>query len=328
MGTTNWNTVVGTSGITYIAGNIIVVAVVGTGTGTATETAGLIARGTGTTFNTIIYSNTNLANTIVQRDNNGDFSARTLNVTSITAQGAVGGASLSASNGVSGATITATSTISAGTELQIFNKKILDYNGAITQMYNQSLGKALEVSGTLIAPAGKLYGTWTTNDISTGTSTLTTTKITTGAAATTGTITGTWSLTTGSTLSATYADLAEYYEADNSYEYGTVVMLGGDKEITIARGQGTTKVAGVISRNPAFIMNEKCKGIKLAVALQGRVPCRVVGSIRKGDLLVVSMVSGVAMASTDPKAGSIIGKALGDYDSSRVGMLEVLVGKH
>jgi len=168
-------------------------------------------------------------------------------------------------------------------------------------------------AGTITA---KFNGAIETKDISTGDETVS------------GTITGKWSLVGSSTLSATYADLAEYYEADNSYEYGTVVMLGGDKEITIAKGQGTTKVAGIISRNPAFIMNEKCKGIKLPVALQGRVPCRVVGSIRKGDLLIVSMVSGVAMASSDPKAGSIIGKALGDYDSSRVGLLEVLVGKH
>jgi hypothetical protein len=152
--------------------------------------------------------------------------------------------------------------------------------------------------------------------------------ITTGDEDTTGTITGRWSLVGNSRLTATYADLAEYYEADNGYDYGTVVMIGGDKEITIAKGQGNTKVAGVVSKNPAFIMNEKCKGIKLAIALQGRVPCRVVGTVRKGDLLVVSMVPGVAMVSDDPKAGSIIGKALGNYDSSRVGLVEVLVGKH
>ena len=129
-------------------------------------------------------------------------------------------------------------------------------------------------------------------------------------------------------ITAYGADLAEYYEGDNSYETGTVVMIGGDKEITIARGEGTTKVIGVISNNPAYVMNAGCKGIKLAVALQGRVPCRVVGTVRKGDLMVVSMIPGVAMASTDPKAGSIIGKSLGNYESSRVGTVEILVGKH
>jgi hypothetical protein len=122
--------------------------------------------------------------------------------------------------------------------------------------------------------------------------------------------------------------LAEYYESDKEYITGSVMMLGGDKEITLAKGQGITAVIGVVSANAAYLMNMNCGGIKLAIALQGRVPCRVVGHIRKGDLMVVSMIPGVAMASTDPKPGSIIGKALGNYDSDRVGLIEVLVGKH
>jgi len=65
-----------------------------------------------------------------------------------------------------------------------------------------------------------------------GTNNLTTRTITTGAASTTGTITGRWSLGTGSRFEATYADLAEYYEADAEYDFGTVVVFGGEKEIT------------------------------------------------------------------------------------------------
>ena len=257
---------------------------------------GLLRRSGASQFATIAYSSQNNVNSIVQRDSSGNFIAGDLTVTSLSASGDLSGANVSASSGVSGATVTSTSEMKAGTEIWLNDEKLLNVNGNVTQMFTQNGDKVMSFGGSQNSPTGKFYGTWT--------------------------------LETGATLQSTYADLAEYYEADNSYEYGTVVMLGGDKEITIAKGQGTTKVAGVISRNPAFIMNEKCKGIKLAVALQGRVPCRVVGSIRKGDLLVVSMVSGVAMASTDPKAGSIIGKALGDYDSSRVGLLEVLVGKH
>ena len=133
---------------------------------------------------------------------------------------------------------------------------------------------------------------------------------------------------TATATQSLYADLAEYYEGDQDYEAGTVVMIGGDKEVTIAKGIGTTKVAGVVSTNPAYSMNIECQGIKIAIALQGRVPCKVVGKVSKGDLIVTSMIPGVGMASEDPKAGSIIGKALGDYDSDRIGIIEVLVGKH
>ena len=151
----------------------------------------------------------------------------------------------------------------------------------------------------------------------------------TGTSPTTALVYGKWALASGATLEATYAaDLAEYYEGDKSYEVGTVLMLGGDKEVTVAKGEGTRAVAGVVSDNAAYIMNGACPGEKNLIALQGRVPCKVVGKIKKGDLLVVSMIPGVAMASDDPKTGSIIGKAIQDYDSDRIGLIEVMVGKH
>jgi len=122
--------------------------------------------------------------------------------------------------------------------------------------------------------------------------------------------------------------LAEYYSSDNDYSAGTVVMIGGEQDVTLAKGLGNTAVAGVVSENPAYLMNSGCEGIRVAVALQGRVPCKVVGSIKKGDLLVVSQVAGAATTSKDPRPGSIIGKALANYESDRIGMIEVLVGKH
>jgi hypothetical protein len=155
-----------------------------------------------------------------------------------------------------------------------------------------------------------------------------TTSLTTGSNATAGTITGDWTLTAGSTFEATFADLAEYYEADKRYEPGTVLMIGGEKEVTAATIMGSTKVIGIVSTNPAFTMNADCGGVKTAVALQGRVPCKVIGKIFKGDLLIASGIPGVASASTDPKTGSVIGKALVDYDSSHIGVIEVVVGKH
>ncbi|NBR26462.1 MAG: hypothetical protein EBU08_22315, partial [Micrococcales bacterium] len=83
---------------------------------------------------------------------------------------------------------------------------------------------------------------------------------------------------------AQYADLAENYIADAEYAPGTVVIFGGEQEITTTTESHDTRVAGIISTNPAYLMNSGCDG--LPVALQGRVPCQVKGPVCKGDLLV------------------------------------------
>jgi hypothetical protein len=150
------------------------------------------------------------------------------------------------------------------------------------------------------------------------------TTISTGANTTAGTITGNWGLSAGSKLTATYADLAEYYQADQKYESGTVLMFGGDNEVTLA-SDATTKVAGVVSTNPAFAMNETCPNIAVAIALQGRVPCKVQGTIRKGDMMI-SAGNGYAAACSEPRLGQVIGKALEDFDLAE-GMIEVVVGR-
>jgi hypothetical protein len=148
--------------------------------------------------------------------------------------------------------------------------------------------------------------------------------LTTGANTNAGTITGNWSLSTGSKLQATYADLAEYYEADAEYEPGTVLAFGGDKEVTIAE-DGTTRVAGVVSTNPAYAMNANCQGVAVAIALQGRVPTKVRGTIRKGDMMV-SAGNGFARPWNNPAMGTVIGKALEDFDGIE-GVIEVAVGR-
>ena len=162
---------------------------------------------------------------------------------------------------------------------------------------------------------------------------LQTTAITTGGNTTGGTITGRWTLTgtspNESRLQATYsADLAEYYEGDKEYEVGTVLVFGGDKEVTLTDTQGDTRVAGVVSNTAAFVMYDACPGHKNLVALQGRVPCKVVGKIRKGDMLVTSRISGVAVAAgADVKVGTVVGKALTDYDNDHIGTIEIAVGR-
>ena len=153
------------------------------------------------------------------------------------------------------------------------------------------------------------------------------TEITTGAAATAGTITGNWSLTAGSRMQATYADLAEYYEGDREYAVGTVLVFGGDKEVTESTTHRTTRVAGVVSDQSAYIMNASCPGIKTCVALQGRVPVNVIGTVAKGDMLVASSIPGYAVVDNDPKVGTVIGKAVGVKTDTDRGTVEAVVGR-
>jgi hypothetical protein len=126
--------------------------------------------------------------------------------------------------------------------------------------------------------------------------------------------------------SAQYADLAEKYQADAEYTPGTVVSFGGDREVTVSTTDGDRRVAGVVSTNPSYIMNGGLDGANIVtVALTGRVPTRVTGTVRKGDLMV-SNGDGTARAEADPRAGAIIGKALEDFDGD-TGTIEVVVGR-
>jgi hypothetical protein len=182
-----------------------------------------------------------------------------------------------------------------------------------------------------------VYGTLTSTGLTVGASgslqpisasSITVTAITTGAEATTGTVTGRWTLVGTSRWEATYAaDLAEYYEGDQEYEVGTVLIFGGDKEVTISSMSHDKRIAGVVSDTAAYSMYGACPGFKNQIALQGRVPCKVKGKIFKGDLLVTSDTPGVAIASEDPRVGTIIGKAVENYDSELIGMITISVGR-
>jgi hypothetical protein len=130
--------------------------------------------------------------------------------------------------------------------------------------------------------------------------------------------------------SAQYADLAEMYAADNHYEPGTVIEFGGANEVTLSTKTHSTRVAGIISTNPSYLMNAAQVGNNvLPVALTGRVPCQVVGTIVKGDRLVSSDWPGVATVLDSDKyqPGCIIGKALENYNSQEIGIIEVAVGR-
>lgn len=133
----------------------------------------------------------------------------------------------------------------------------------------------------------------------------------------------------GEATSAQYADLAERYTADVDYAPGTVVVFGGDEEVTQSTQRLDKRIAGIVSTDPAYLMNSALEN-GVAVGLMGRVPCKVVGEIRKGDLMVSSATLGHACAWNEegsPPAGSIIGKALENKTDTGEGVIEVVVGR-
>ncbi len=134
----------------------------------------------------------------------------------------------------------------------------------------------------------------------------------------------------GTATSAEYADLAERYEADEEYEAGTVVRLGGTHEITQTMQAHDTDVFGIVSTSPGFEMNASAgsDATHPFVALAGRVPCKVIGKVVKGQRIVSSNTPGHAMAMSAPAdyGYAIIGRALESKDTEEAGVIEVVVG--
>ena len=133
----------------------------------------------------------------------------------------------------------------------------------------------------------------------------------------------------GTSTSAEYADLAERYEADAEYEVGTVVKIGGDKEITQTTSANETAIFGVVSTAPAFEMNAGAgtDATHPYIALAGRVPCKVVGKVSKGERIVSSATAGAGMTAQDDYSWKyVLGRALEDKTTEEVGTIEVVVG--
>ena len=126
---------------------------------------------------------------------------------------------------------------------------------------------------------------------------------------------------------ALYADLAENYQADGVYKPGTVVVFGGKNEITVSDIDHDTRIAGVVSTNPAYLMNSS-QADGTPVALAGRVPCFVQGPVIKGDRLV-NVASGIAGKFDPVKAelGCVVGKSLQDLPHDHVELIEIAVGR-
>ena len=118
---------------------------------------------------------------------------------------------------------------------------------------------------------------------------------------------------------AQYADLAELYTTDADYEPGTVMVFGGEAEVTQSTISMDHKIAGVVSGEPAYLMNKDQKGKTVAVALRGKVPVSVIGPVSKGDLIVTSDTPGVGQAHSGvTNCVYVIGKCIEDDDTENL----------
>lgn len=137
-----------------------------------------------------------------------------------------------------------------------------------------------------------------------------------------------WNNIYGTAIHAQYADLAERFHADNVYDPGTIVGLGGEKEITIVNEELSEEVFGVISTKAAYLMNSGAGSDSThpPVAVQGRVPVKVIGKIRKGERLV-SAGNGLARAGAKNEISpwNVIGRSLENKDSPDEGFVEAIV---
>ena len=133
----------------------------------------------------------------------------------------------------------------------------------------------------------------------------------------------------GTSTQAQYADLAENYVADEDYDEGTVLVFGGQEEVTTFNQRANPSIAGVVSTHPAYLMNSELQGDHVvAVALKGRVPVKVIGQVSKGDVLIHSETPGHAEAASDSmnvNGPSCIGIAITDKEDVNAGVVEAMI---
>jgi len=258
----------------------------------------------------------------------------------ISAAGTVFSGSISATGVAIASTLSATGTtalvapgLSAGLEIgspSIPNTPYIDFHssGNVSTDFDfriQASGGTAAGTGTLSLVGASIVtpGTFTVNSGAAATA------IVNGASNAVGNIGSTSTYFNNIFAQATtalYADLAEVYEADADYEPGTVVSFGGTKEVTVSATEGDPTVAGVISANPSYLMNNGLTADHRAiVALTGRVHTSVTGAVTKGAMMI-SAGNGRACACTTPIMGTVIGKALENFDGES-GIIEIVVGR-
>lgn len=307
-----------------------------TSSGTSVTTFGTVA-----VTGNLSANNANIQNAIV-----GD--TITVRLATVTANATIANAAITTGNigtlntqiittgsNTTGGTITGTWTAnggSAGNTLIVTNGNLVAVTGIKTNNYYYANGDPFNPTGTY--NNGNVFDYLTggnsivqfTGNIAPGR--VTTQVITAGANTTTANITGNWSLTTGSRLNATYADLAERFEADAYYDAGTVVEMGGEKEITAVQYELSDDVFGVVSDTAAYLMNSGAGDDTThpPIAVGGRVKVKVIGIVKKGQRLV-SAGNGIARAAKpgEATAFNIIGRALENKTTIDTGVVEAFV---
>jgi len=291
------------------------------------------------TCNNIVATNNSNANaitvsylTVTTSANIANSNITTANITTLRTAAITTGANSTA--GTLTGTITINGTGGNNGDALIFQTGGINIpNTAGANLYGIKCDKYMYANGTPInfggsysnANVAAFLPTYTGN-ISANTVQLAT--LSTGSNTTAGTITGNFTLSVGSKLNATYADLAERFAADAAYDSGTVVELGGEKEITAVKYELSEDVFGVISDSAAYLMNSGAgsDATHPPVAVSGRVPVKVVGLVKKGERLV-SAGSGIARAAKPGEATAFntIGRALVDKDTTGEGTVEAVV---
>jgi hypothetical protein len=314
-GTTNsaaWLSLTSTqSGGTTTFGAVTVTGNLSAGNISATESVS----GNSASFNYLtVTANATIANANITTANVG-----TLNTTLITTGSNVTAGSIigtwTANGGLSGNTLIVT------------NGNIVATTGIKTDNYYYANGNPFNPSGT--------YNNANVFDYLTGSNAVTQfsgniapTKITTATIAGGGNVSGIWTLDVGARWQSTYADLAERFESDEIYDAGTVVEIGGEKEITAVQYELSDDVFGVVSAKAGYIMNAMAgdDNTHPAIAMGGRVPVKVTGAVKKGERLV-SAGKGIARAAKpgEATAFNVIGRALSNKTDNGLGTVEAIV---
>ena len=325
--TSNWLALTSTaSGGTTTFGAVTVVGTLSANNVTATNS---VSADTATVRLATITSLANIANANINTANIG-----TLNTAVISTGGAGTGGNITGTWTLNG---TGTANTIAGTGLYVNAGNIVVNNNGNT--YGIKTDRYMYANGVAISFAGT-YNNANVYDYLTGSnsvsrfsgavsvSSVTTANITTGGNTIAGQLTGNWSLTAGSRLLATYADLAERFEADAYYDAGTVVELGGEKEITSVKYELSEDIFGVISNTAAYLMNSGAGNDTThpPVAMTGRVQVKVNGIVRKNDRLV-SAGNGIARSAKkgEATAFNVIGRSLENKTDSSIGTVLAIV---
>ena len=250
--------------------------------------------------------------TLVQRDPTNGI----INVAGVSSTGAISGTTISASTiNVSGLSSISASGVISGTTI---NAGAFAAATGTANFYGNLTGNVLTSSQPGITSLGALTGLTLSGNI------VPSANLTYNI----GSTTAWWNNIYGTAVHAQYADLAERFQSDGVYTPGTVMEIGGVNEVTQVVNDLSENVFGVISTDPAYLMNGSAGNDQNypPIALSGRVPVRVTGVINKGDRLV-SAGNGLARSGkpSELTPRNVIGRSLIDKIDDGVGVVEAIV---